>query len=210
MHFKDRFQAGKQLGEKLMKYKGRDVIILAIPRGGLQIGFEVAKALQAPLDIVLTKKIPFPNQPEVAIGAVGRGEVTLNKDIIQQHKIPTTYINEQVKILKKALNDKYKKYRGDQKPVSLKDKTVIIVDDGIAMGSTMIAAIHTVKKLNPKKIIAAFPVGSTDGVKKIGYEANETICLEVPAMFFAIGNFYDDFSQVEDKEAIKLLKEANK
>lgn len=210
MPFTDRFHAGKLLAEKLMKYKDKkEVIVLAIPRGGLQIGYEVAKALNAPLDIVLTKKIPFPHQPEVAIGAVGHGgEVTLNTPLIKEHKIPETYIQEQIKLLQRALQEKYKKYKGTEKPIPLKGKTVIIADDGIAMGSTMIAAIHTVRKKQPAKIIAAFPVGSPEAVKKVGYEADHTICLEIPAMFFSIGGYYDSFPQVEDKEAIKLLKKA--
>ena len=211
MPFTDRFQAGKLLAEKLLKYKNKpDVIILAIPRGALQIGYEVAKALNCPLDIVLTKKIPFPDQPEYAIGAVGYGgEVILNRQVILQNQIPDKYIKEQTEKIKNALQSKYKKYRGTKPQLNLKNKTVIIVDDGIATGHTMVAAIQTLRKQNPKKIIAAFPVGPHEGVINIEREADECVCLKTPDMFFAIGQFYDEFTQVEDKEAIELLKKAN-
>jgi len=207
MPFKDRQQAGKLLAKKLQKYKGKDTIILAIPRGGLVIGFELAKALNAPLDILVTKKIGYPGDPEYAIGAVGPN----NKFIVTESKgIEKSYIDEQVKKITAAIHEKYKKYKGKVEIPQLKGKTVIIADDGIATGSTMVISIEIVKQQKPKKVVIAIPVGPPETIDKLNKQVDEVICLEQPEVFFAIGEFYEYFPQVEDEEAIKYLKEANK
>jgi len=206
MPFKDRQQAGKLLAKKLQKYKGKDTIILAIPRGGLVIGFELAKALNAPLDILVTKKIGYPGDPEYAIGAVGPN----NKFIVTEKSIEKAYIDEQVKKITAAIHEKYKKYKGKVEIPQLKGKTVIIADDGIATGSTMVISIEIVKQQKPKKVVIAIPVGPPETIDKLNKQVDEVICLEQPEVFFAIGEFYEYFPQVEDEEAIKYLKEANK
>jgi len=206
MPFKDRQQAGKLLAKKLQKYKGKDTIILAIPRGGLVIGFELAKALNAPLDILVTKKIGYPGDPEYAIGAVGPN----NKFIVTEKSIEKSYIDEQVKKITAAIHEKYKKYKGKVEIPQLKGKTVIIADDGIATGSTMVISIEIVKQQKPKKVVIAIPVGPPETIDKLNRQVDEVICLEQPEVFFAIGEFYEYFPQVEDEEAIKYLKEANK
>lgn len=202
--FKDRFDAARQLTRRLLKYKGKkDVIILAIPRGGLQIGNPLAKALQLPLDIVLTKKIGYPGNREYAIGAVSlKGEI-INPEV----EVSSQYIKEQIKELRKKLKERYQLYRGKKKPVSLKGKVVIITDDGVATGSTLLAAIELGRKENPKRIIVAVPVGPYNTIEKLTGKADEVICLYIPEAFFAIGAFYEQFPQVEDEEAIRLLKE---
>ena len=209
MPFKDREQAGRQLAEKLQKYKGKDTIILAIPRGGLVIGFVLAKALGAPLDIIVTKKIGYPGDPEYAIGAVGPNKaVIVNEDAAKD--VPKDYIDEQVKEISAAINEKYRKYKGKVEIPNLKDKIVILADDGVATGSTIKVSIELIKQQQPKKIVVAIPVGPPETIHEIAQQVDEIICLEQPAAFFAIGAFYDVFPQVEDEEAITYLKEANK
>ena len=207
MPFKDRQQAGKLLAKKLQKYKGKDTIILAIPRGGLVIGFELAKALNAPLDILVTKKIGYPGDPEYAIGAVGPNDTVI---VTEREGIEKSYIDEQVKKITAAIHEKYKKYKGKVEIPQLKGKTVIIADDGIATGSTMVISIEIVKQQKPKKVVIAIPVGPPETIDKLNKQVDEVICLEQPEVFFAIGEFYEYFPQVEDEEAIKYLKEANK
>jgi len=209
MLFKDREQAGRQLAEKLQKYKGKDTLILAIPRGGLVIGFALAKALGAPLDIIVTKKIGYPGDPEYAIGAVGPNKaVIVNEDAAKD--VPKDYIDEQVKEISVAINEKYRKYKGKVEIPNLKDKIVILTDDGVATGSTIKVSIELIKQQQPKKIVVAIPVGPPETIHEIAQQVDEIICLEQPTTFFAIGAFYDNFLQVEDEEAITYLKEANK
>ena len=209
MLFKDREQAGRQLAEKLQKYKGKDTLILAIPRGGLVIGFALAKALGAPLDIIVTKKIGYPGDPEYAIGAVGPNKaVIVNEDAAKD--VPKEYIDEQVKEISAAINEKYRKYKGKVEIPNLKDKIVILTDDGVATGSTIKVSIELIKQQHPKKIVVAIPVGPPETIHEIAQQVDEIICLEQPTTFFAIGAFYDNFPQVEDEEAITYLKEANK
>ena len=202
--FKDRYDAGMQLAKALSEYKGRDVVILAIPRGALQIGEVLHKELKAPLDIIVTKKIPHPMSEEYAIGAVGSGGeyfiTEAGMDIDPKH------IEKERKRLEKAVEEKYVRYRGTRAKPDLRDRTVIIIDDGIATGSTMLAAIHVVRKQRPARIVVAVPVGAPDSLKKIEEEADEVVCLDVPMGFAAIGQFYEDFAQVEDEEAIAILK----
>jgi len=209
MPFKDREQAGRQLAEKLQKYKGKDTIILAIPRGGLVIGFVLAKALGAPLDIIVTKKIGYPGDPEYAIGAVGPNKAVIVNEAAAKD-VPKDYIDEQVKEISAAINEKYRKYKGKVEIPNLKDKIVILTDDGVATGSTIKVSIELIKQQQPKKIVVAIPVGPPETIHEIAQQVDEIICLEQPAAFFAIGAFYDVFPQVEDEEAITYLKEANK
>ncbi len=205
--FRDRYAAGLELAAALKAYKGKkDVIILAIPRGALQIGKVLHKELGLPLDIVITKKIPHPMNEEYAIGAVGPdGEYFVNA--AHAAEIKPDYIESQRKRLEAVVEEKYRRYRGERPKTDLTGKTVILIDDGIATGSTMLAAIHVLRKQKPKKIVAAFPVGPPDSVAMLAAEADEVVCLMQPDMFFAIGAFYENFRQVEDAEAIAILEE---
>jgi len=212
MVFKDRHEAGKLLAKELKKYKNnKHAIILAIPRGGLEIGYELAKELSLPLDILITKKIGYPGNPEYAIGAVGHGnEYIMNEDEILRSNIPESYIKSEVKRLSKEVEERYERYRGRKNLPVLKDKIVIVTDDGIATGYTMMLSLQIIKKQEPKKIIAAIPVGPLEGIDNLNQVADEVVCLEKPAIFFAISQFYEQFNQVTDKEAITYFKEANK
>jgi len=209
MILQDRFEAGKLLARKLAVYKNRKgTILLAIPRGALQLGSVLAKELQLPLDIVLTKKIPAPGNPEAAIGAVSLHGEIIEEDLIHLEGISQEYLASHIKELRRKLQERAAMYRGKRKPLSLKRKTVIIVDDGVAMGSTMLAAIAFVRQEQPKKIIVAIPVGSAEAVARLKEKADEVICLHTPEFFYAIGQFYRQFPQVEDEEAIELLRGA--
>ena len=202
--FRDRYDAGEQLAAALGSYGGRDdVIILAIPRGALQIGQVLHERLKAPLDIIVTKKIPHPMSEEFGIGAVGPGgEFFVNP---RSEALPE-YIERQRVSLQAAVDERYKRYRGDVPKPALKGKVVIIVDDGIATGSTMLAAIHVIRKQSPARIVVAVPVGPPDTVAAVAKEADEMVCLSMPEYFYAIGQFYENFVQVEDEEAIEILR----
>lgn len=203
MIFKDRFTAGKLLSKELSHYKNnKNAVILAIPRGGLQVGYSIAKELNLKLGIILTKKIGYPGNPEYAIGAV-----SLTSKIVEEQGISKDYIQNEIKNIRNALKERYKKYLGKSKPQSLKNKIVILTDDGIATGKTMLLTIKLIKEQKPKKIIIAIPVGPTDNAELLKREADEIICLYTPENFFAIGEFYENFEQVSDEEAISLVKE---
>ena len=204
--FRDRVEAGKQLADALKAYKGKkDAMILAIPRGALKMGEVLHKELGLPLDIIITKKIPHPMNEEYAIGAVGPGgEFFINA--VAAAEVKPEYIEAQKAKLFAAVDDRYRSYRGNRPKPELKGKAVIIIDDGIATGSTVLAAIHVIRKQKPKRIVVAVPVGPPDSVAMLAGEADEVICLMQPGMFFAIGAFYKDFAEVTDKEAIAILE----
>ncbi|MEW6748149.1 MAG: phosphoribosyltransferase family protein [Candidatus Micrarchaeota archaeon] len=203
--FRDRYDAGMRLSEALSHYKGRkDAIVLAIPRGALQIGEVLHKELGLPLDIIVTKKIPHPISEEYAIGAVGPGGECFLTEAAEG--IETAHIERERKRLAGVVEEKYVRYRGKRAKPELAGKVVIIIDDGIATGSTMLAAIHVVRKQKPARIVVAVPVGPADTIKALEKEADEFVCLDTPSEFFAIGQFYQDFTQIEDEEAIAILK----
>lgn len=208
MIFKDRIEAGQKLAKALKKYKRqKDTIILALPRGGVVTGFEVARALDLPLDLVVPRKIGAPGNPEFAIGAITEeGEGIFNEEVIRDYRISKEYINRIVEEEKKEAQRRLKAYRGDRPPLDLKDKTIIIVDDGIATGLTMRAAIKSCKKKDPKKIVVAVPCGAKDSIDQIKKEADEVICLHAPIFFGAVGAFYREFPQTTDEEVIEIIK----
>lgn len=213
MIFKDRFDAAEQLIPKLRKYKNKkSIVVLAIPRGGLELGYVLAKKLNLKLDIILTKKIGHPFEPEFAIGAVSLENEIVEKDLIQEGENFQQHINTEIKNIREKLKERNIKYRGKKKEIDLKNKTVIITDDGVATGKTLMLTIDLVRKKQPKKIVVAIPVAPSEIVGMIKRKADEVICLHIPSRlsFFAIGQFYENFKQVEDEKAIKLLKEANK
>lgn len=201
--FNNREDAALKLAEKLEKYKNTNGVILAIPRGGVPIGFTISKKLNLPLEIILSKKIGHPFNPEYAIGSV-----TLNNIIINENNkdVSKEYIQkEHLKILNK-LKGKYKIFMGKKNQTDLKNKTVIIVDDGIATGNTILAALEDIKQNNPKEIIIAMPVAPKSVASKLSKLVNEFICLELPIEFMAVGQFYNNFSQVSDEEVIAIIK----
>ncbi len=205
--FKDRKDAAQQLLPKLEQYKGnKDAIILAIPRGALEIGAVLRDKLNLPLDIVVTKKIGAPGNEEYAIGVVGPdGKSQINEGVVKMYGIPKSYVDDETQRLKHVIKRRYEDYRGDPNPPDLKGKICIVVDDGIATGFTTLAAVKYIRRQKPKKIVLAIPVSATDSYDKLEKEVDEIICLSVEEDFFAVGQFYETFGQVEDSEAKRFL-----
>ena len=208
MTFENRRAAGQQLAAKLSAYRNNpDVIIIGLPRGGVVTAAEVAKELKAPLDIVVPRKIGFPGNPEFAIGAITEdGTGVMNEETISAYNIPQEYIDRTINGEKKEAQRRLKVYRGRRPLLLLKNKIVILVDDGIATGATMRAAIASAKAKKAKKIIVAVPVTAGDSKNIIEKECDEFVCIDVPMFFGAVGNFYEEFGQVEDEEVIQILK----
>jgi predicted phosphoribosyltransferase len=206
--FQDRTDAGIQLAEKLTIYKDQEVVVLAIPRGGLPLGAIVAKALNAPLDVALIKKIGHPSNKEYAIGAVSLESVITSDSV----NIPNGYIEEETQKIRQLLTKIYEQYYKKGMPHDLSDKVAIVVDDGIATGNTLLATVELIYKKNPKAIVVAIPVAPPSSLKKLENSpfVNEVICLETPHNFMAVGQFYEEFDAVSDEEAIRILQETNK
>lgn len=207
MIYKDRIEAGNLLAKRLEKYKGSDALILAIPRGGVPIAFVVAKALHLPLGIVLSKKIGHPFHKEYAIGAV-----TLKSRILSDAAagVPLEYIEVETKRIREKLQKRYDQYYGEKPPLPIKDEILIIVDDGIATGNTILSTIKMLSDEKPKKIVVAIPVASSGALDKLRSSLliDEVVCLQAPFNFQAVGQFYKNFDQVEDSEVNYLLRDA--
>jgi len=201
--FNNRQDAAEQLAQRLQKYRNTNGVVLAIPRGGVPIGAVVAQKLNLPLDIALSKKIGHPYHPEYAIGAVSLNGSTINPG---NSDVPPSYIQEQVKHLSESLKQKYRLFKGETKPIDLRNKTVIITDDGIATGSTVLLTIKMVRSQQPALIVVAVPVSPMEAGRTLMREADEVIILTMPTHFLGVGQFYRDFSQVTDEEVIQLMK----
>ena len=199
---KDRIEAGLLLSEKLKKYQNSNTIVLAVPRGGVPVGYVIAKNLHLPLDIVLSKKIGHPNNKEFAIGAVSSDSMILD----EHPNIPRKYIDSEIIRLRQLMKHKYELYMGNRKPLDLKGKNIILVDDGIATGNTLLASINMLRKKNPAKIIVAIPVIPYENVPVFEKNTDEFIYLIASKYFTGVGGFYEVFNQVEDNEVIELLR----
>ena len=212
MIYKDRKDAGLQLASRLTKYKDReDVLVLALPRGGVVIGYEVAKALNCLLDIIIIRKIGFPGQSELAIGAVSEtGTVVLNEDIISTYTVSKEYIEEEISRQKKEISRRITLYRSGKGIPPIDGKIIILVDDGVATGATIKAAISTLKKEKIVRLVAALPVSSKEAEEEIKKTVDEWVCPKTPVDFAAVGNYYQDFIQVSDEEVVELLKQKTK
>ncbi len=208
--FDDRHEAGQLLARVLTAYKGReDVIVLALPRGGVPVGYEVARELNAPLDVFVVRKLGVPWQPELAMGAIaGDGVEVLNGDVVTAYNIPPHVIRTVAEREGKELKRRLLQYRGDRPFPSLTGKTVILVDDGLATGSTMKAAVKAIRQEHPRMIVVAVPVAATATCKELRHEVEDVICLRTPVDFSAVGVWYDDFTQTTDEEVRHLLGQA--
>ena len=199
--FTNRTEAGLLLAARLKKFQHQPGVVLAVPRGGIPVAYEVAKELEMPLDIILTKKIGHPTNREYAIGAV-----SLNDFFIVPHRgISQLYIDQEVKTIRERLKEMYRKFMGGKEPESLKGKTVIIIDDGIATGNTLLGTVNILRKENPSKIVIAVPVSSRNAVEKLSKAVDEMIVLLIPEEFHGVGGFYEDFEQVTDDEVLFIL-----
>jgi len=206
MRFKNRKEAGKLLAEKLVTYQKEKPLVLAIPRGGVPVAKEVADNLKADLDILVVKKIGAPGNPEVAIGAISEdGCPWFNNRVV-------SLIGMKVTALKAAADEKalevkaqLQRLRGSRKAIPIEGRNVIVIDDGIATGATLLAAIHLLRARNPRKIIVAAPVAPASSLEEIERVADQIICLECPFPFMAVGDWYEDFKQVSDQEVLSIL-----
>lgn len=199
--FQNRIEAGILLSKKLTKYKDQSAIVLGIPRGGIPVAFIVARELGLPLDIVLSKKIGHPMNKEYAIGAANLTDYFLETN----EYVSKDYLQEELQKIRNRLYEMQLKFKGKKSAKEITGKTVIIIDDGLATGNTMLAAIKLVKKKNPKKIIVAIPVAPNDTFEKISKEVDQCISLIIPNEFHGVGQFYTDFEQVEDNEVKRLI-----
>lgn len=206
MRFRDRTDAGIRLANALAKYQGEDLIIYALPRGGVPLGVEIAKRLNAPLDLLITKKIGHPRNPEYAIGAITEdGDPVCNQEEVEW--VDRQWLEEETARMRLEIKRRREKYFGEIVQRQVEGKTVIIVDDGIATGYTMFASINEIKKRKPSKIVVAIPVTPEDIANKLRAIVDDLVSVQIDPFYLgAVGAYYDDFSQVEDEEVIALLK----
>ena len=210
MVFPDRSTAGQMLGARLVQFANEQpLLVLALPRGGVPVAFEVATALHAPLDVFLVRKLGFPGQEELAIGAIATGGARLlNAAIIRSLHLPPEQVEEITQQETKELERRQLLYRGDREPPNIQGHTVILVDDGIATGSSMRVAVTALRQKNPQKLIVAIPVAPASVYRQLQREADKVVCLSTPPDFYAVGEWYRDFSQVSDATVRDLLDRA--
>jgi putative phosphoribosyl transferase len=209
--FKDRHDAGRLLARKLSGYADRtDVLILALPRGGVPVAYEVTLALNAPLDVFLVRKLGLPGREELAMGAIASGGVrVLNEDIIRVLNVPQEVINIVARHELQELQRREKCYRGDRPPLEVRDRQVILIDDGLATGASMRAAVVGMRSQHPARIIIAVPAASPELCDAFQFEVDEMVCAMTPEPFYGLSRWYEDFSQTTDEEVRILLKDAN-
>ena len=210
MLFRDRTHAGTELARRLMAYRGRaDVLVLGLPRGGIPVAYEVARALDAPLDVFLVRKLGVPGQEEVAMGAIATGGVrVLNDSVVRALGIPMSAIDRVAALEQRELERREANYRPGLAPPDVRGRTVILIDDGLATGSTLRAAVAALRPMGAARIVVAVPVAAPETCAEFRHEVDEIVCAETPDPFYAVGRFYDDFSQTTDEEVRDLLGRA--
>jgi putative phosphoribosyl transferase len=211
--FRDRKEAGKKLGVALLKYKAENPVILGLPRGGVPVAYEVAIALDAPLDIVVVRKLGAPGQPELGIGAVVDGDHpqgVLNEEIVAELAVSQDYLDREVARQLKEIRRRQEAYRGGREAQKLEGQTVIVIDDGIATGASIRAALRGVRRSNPKRLVLAVPVAPGETIDSLRREVDDVVCLSTPEFFAAVGEFYEDFGQTSDTEVTELLDAAHR
>ncbi len=208
--FFNRTEAGQLLAKKLKAYANRaDVLVLALPRGGVPVAFEVARALHAPLDVMIVRKLGVPGEEELAMGAIASGGVrVLNEDVVQMLALPEEVVNKVAAHEQHELEWREHLYRGDWPAYDIHDRIVILVDDGIATGATMRAAASAVRNQHPARIIIAVPVAAAETCRELTAEVDEVVCVSMPEVFFAVGFWYEKFEQISDGEVRQLLERA--
>ncbi|MEU8173140.1 phosphoribosyltransferase family protein [Microbispora hainanensis] len=208
--FVDRRDAGRRLGERLRGLPGmEDAVVVGLPRGGVLVAFEVAKALGAPLDVIVVRKLGVPYQPELGFGAIGEGGVrVLNPDVVRLANITRDEMAEVERRERAELERRARRFRGDREPVDLAGRTVIVVDDGIATGGTARAACQVARAHGASRVVLAVPVGAPETIASLRRDADEVVCLETPDHFYAIGAWYEDFTQASDEDVVQCLRRA--
>jgi putative phosphoribosyl transferase len=210
--FVDRRDAGRKLAQAVQNYAVQEPIVLGLPRGGVPVAYEVARALDAPLDLILVRKIPFPGQPELGLGAIVDGadpQVVINEELERLVGSPD-YLEQQKQRELAEIERRRKIYLGEARPLPVKNRTVMVVDDGIATGATTRAALKALRKSQARQIILAVPVASKSALEQMREDADDVVCLFTPEPFYAVGQVYDDFTQTTDDEVIRLLREARR
>ncbi len=211
--FTDRKEAGRELAAALMRFKAESPVVLAVPRGGVPVAYEVARALEAPLDIIVARKLGAPGHHELGLGAIVDGDhpqSVLNEDIIRELRVSAQYIQTEIETELKEIRRRQTAYRKGRPAAEVAGRTVIVIDDGIATGGSIRAALRGVKRMGPGKLVLAVPVAPPETIAALSGEADEIVCLEAPEYFMAIGEFYDDFRQTRDEEVIELLEAASR
>ena len=205
--FQHRVEAGEQLADRLKRYADHDdVMVLALPRGGVPVGFEVARALRVPFDVFVVRKLGVPGHEELAMGAIASGGIRLvNHDVVNALGIPDRVIDSVAQTEQTELDRRERLYRDTRPPANLTNKTVILVDDGLATGSTMRAAVQAVRQQHPARVIVGVPVGATQTCAELAREADEVVCVRMPEPFVAVGLWYRDFTPTSDNEVRALL-----
>jgi predicted phosphoribosyltransferase len=210
MLFRDRADAGRHLLSRLGAYHGRpDVVVLGLPRGGIPVGYEVARGLGAPLDVFVVRKLGVPGQEELAMGAIATGGVrVVNRDVVDALHIAPDVLDRAAAQELRELERRQRSYRGDRPEPQVEGRTVILVDDGLATGSTMRAAVQALRQQRPARIVVAVPVAAFATCEELRREVEDVVCFATPEPFMAVGRFYDDFSQTTDEEVHDLLASA--
>lgn len=210
--FLDRREAGRQLARILAKYADRpDVMVLALPRGGVPVAYEVALALKAPLDVLIVRKLGLPGHEELAIGAIASGGIRIvNEDILRALSVEPAVVNRVAKRELEELQRRERHYRGDRPAPEIRDRTVILIDDGLATGASMLAAVHGLRARHPARIVVAVPAAAPPAVDLLEPEVDEVIYGIAPVQFEGVGKWYEDFSQTTDEEVQALLEDANR
>ena len=208
--FTDRVDAGRRLADALDDYEDlEDVVVYGLPRGGVPVAAEVARALDAPLDVLIVRKLGVPGQPELAMGAVASGGVrVLNDEILRQIHVGDDQIDRITEEQRREVREREERFRGDAEVPEVEGKTALVIDDGIATGSTMRASVEALRELGPDKIIVAVPVASYSACQDMEEVADDVVCLETPSPFHAVGAWYENFEQTTDAEVKQLLEEA--
>ena len=208
--FADRRDAGRQLAERLASLASTNPIVIALPRGGVPVAAEVAEALRAPLDVIVVRKLGVPWQPELGLGAIAEGGVrVLNHELVTETGITAAQLESVTARERMELDRRVVRYRGDRPAVDVADRAVILVDDGLATGYTARAAVESLRHRRPRRIVLAVPVAPEESVRELSHVADEVVAVDQPPWFFAIGQFYDDFSPTSDDEVTELLDAAS-
>lgn len=206
MIFRDRFDAGRQLAERLLPWRGQDVLVLGLPRGGVPVAYEVARCLDAPMDVAVARKLGAPGQPEFGIGAIAPGVTVLDEPAIGWLGLHDVDLQPLVEEETRELHRRLLVYRGSDRLPEVRGRNVILVDDGIATGVTTRAAARSLHRLQPARLVLAVPVGAPESVAALRSEVDELVCLHEPQGFGAVGRWYEDFAQTSDEEVLELLE----
>jgi putative phosphoribosyl transferase len=208
--FADRADAGRRLAEALTHLEGEDAVVLAIPRGGVEVGAEVARAWGWPLDVVIPRKVRAPGNQELGLGAVAPGVRVLDERMVRSLRVPPEYLEREIAVEEEEILRRSEAYRAGKPPVDLRGKVAVIVDDGVATGGTATAAVRWARAQGASRVVLAIPVAPAEAVASLAKEADEVVCLATPEPFYAVGQWYAHFPQTSDEEVVRLLEEVRR